>query len=358
MLYWKYIEKGNKNMGDLKQKLRNNKKLVILLSVVSILIIVVVIITYNLQFTIFKYLYESDNNSAKKIYSINKNNENFKNNIDRMFTEKSNEYISKYKKNEITYEELKENINKFVDYKDCNSKLEEIKEQKEKYEQAEKYSEQKEYKEALPIYIELNNDNYDDLSEKITETKNELKQFTVEQVEKFKQETNYSEAIKAMEEIKEYYSDDEEVLNLLSEVKQLQQTQENNEKEKQKIEEIKSSIKILKIWTASPNSAGGVDLYINWENISDKVIKYAYFTVVPFNSVNDIVNCTIRHYSSYTAQDDGPYSKGQGTKGTGYYWENAWYNYSIKGAKLENVRIMYMDGSILDIPEKYIDYIK
>ena len=34
-----------------------------------------------------------------------------------------------------------------------------------------------------------------------------------------------------MEEIKKYYSDDEEVLNLLSEVKQLQQTQENNEKE-------------------------------------------------------------------------------------------------------------------------------
>lgn len=344
-------------MGDLKQKLRNNKKLVILLSIVSILIIVVIII-YNLQFTIFKCLYESDNNSAKKIYSINKNNENFKNNIDRMFTEKSNEYISKYKKNEITYEELKENINKFIDYKDCNSKLEEIKEQKEKYEQAEKYSEQKEYKEALPIYIELNNDNYDDLSEKITETKNELKQLIVEQVEKFKQETNYSEAIKVMEEIKKYYSDDEEVLNLLSEVKQLQQTQENNEKEKQKVEEIKSSIKISKIWTASPNSAGGVDLYINWENISDKVIKYAYFTVVPFNSVNDIVNCTIRHYSSYTAQDDGPYSKGQGTKGTGYYWENAWYNYSIKGAKLESVRIMYMDGSILDIPEKYIDYIK
>ena len=53
-------------MGDLKQKLRNKKKLVILLSVVSILIIVVIII-YNLQFTIFKCLYESDNNSAKKI---------------------------------------------------------------------------------------------------------------------------------------------------------------------------------------------------------------------------------------------------------------------------------------------------
>ena len=52
-------------MGDLKQKLRNNKKLVILLSVVSILIIVVIII-YNLQFTIFKCLYAQIENPIKK----------------------------------------------------------------------------------------------------------------------------------------------------------------------------------------------------------------------------------------------------------------------------------------------------
>ena len=129
-------------------------------------------------------------------------------------------------------------------------------------------------------------------------------------------------------------------------------------KEKQEIEQIKSSIKVTKIWASTPNSAGGVDLYINWKNLSDKIIKYAYFTVIPYNSVNDIVNCTIRHYSRFNAQDEGPYSKGQGTKGTEYYWENAWYNYSIKSVKLESVRIIYMDGTSLDIPEKYIDYIK
>ncbi len=345
-------------MKDLKQKLRNNKKIVVLLSVVSILIIIVIIM-YNLQFAIFKCLYESDNNSAKKIYSINRNNENFKNNIDRMFSEKLNEYISKYKKNEITYEELKESINKFVDYKDCNNRLEEIKEQKENYEQAEKYSEQKKYKEALPIYIELNNDNYDDLSEKITETKEKLKQLVIEQVEKLKQENNYSEAMKVIEDVKEYYNEDKEIFELLSEMEKLQTTKENEEKEKQEIDNIKSSIKVTKIWTASPNSAGGVDLYINWKNVSNKIIKYAYFTVIPYNSVNDIVSCTIRHYSEFTAQaDNGPYSQGQGTSGTGYYWENAWYNYSIKSVKLKSVRIMYMDGTILDIPEKYIDYIK
>ena len=116
--------------------------------------------------------------------------------------------------------------------------------------------------------------------------------------------------------------------------------------------------KKIKIWTDRPNSAGGVDLYINWENLSDKTIKYVYFTVSPYNSVNDTVRCTIRNYSSFTAQDDGPYSKGQGMKGTRYCWENAWYNYSIKGAKLENVRILYMDGTSVDIPEKYTNYIQ
>ena len=145
---------------------------------------------------------------------------------------------------------------------------------------------------------------------------------------------------------------------MLSEVQQLKQSQEDTEKEKQEIEQIKSSIKVTKIWASTPNSAGGVDLYINWKNLSDKIIKYAYFTVIPYNSVNDIVNCTIRHYSRFNAQDEGPYSKGQGTKGTEYYWENAWYNYSIKSVKLESVRIIYMDGTSLDIPEKYIDYIK
>lgn len=180
----------------------------------------------------------------------------------------------------------------------------------------------------------------------------------MEQVNKLKQDTNYSEAINIMEETKKFYSDDRDFLDLLTEVKKLQQTKESEEKERKKVEEIKSAIKIIKIWTDRPNSAGGVDLYINWENLSDKTIKYVYFTVSPYNSVNDTVRCTIRNYSSFTAQDDGPYSKGQGMKGTRYCWENAWYNYSIKGAKLENVRILYMDGTSVDIPEKYTNYIQ
>ena len=339
------------------EKLKNNKKWIILLGIVIIIIILGGVI-YNLQFTIFKCLYESDNNVANQIYSFNKDNPEFKNNVDKMFYIKLEDLICKYKNGEITYEELEKAVNKFIKYKECSNELETVKNQKEKYEQAEKNFEQKEYKMALQIYVELNNDGYIDLSEKIAKTKEMLKQSIIEQVEKLKQESNYSEAIKVIEDVKEYYNNDKEILDLSSEMETLQINKENEEEEKQKIEEVMSSIKVTKIWTASPNSAGGVDLYINWKNVSNKVIKYAYFTVVPYNSVNDIVNCTIRHYSSFTAQDEGPYSKGQGTSGTGYYWENAWYNYSIRSAKLTSVRIIYMDGTSLDIPEKYIDYIK
>lgn len=337
---------------------RKNSKIWIVIGSIIIILIIMGLLVYNLQFTIFKSLYESSNNIAKQVYSINKNNDKFKKNIDKMFSEKLNKNLNKYKNNEITFEQLESEINKFVEYKDCSNKIKEVKQQKEKYEEAKKYCEEKDYKKALPIYIELNN-NYADLTEEITVTKSELKKIILEQVNKLKGENNYSEAIKVIEEIKDFYKEDEEISKLLSEISKLKQNKEKEEKEKQKIEEIKSSVKVTKVWTDTPNSAGGVDLYINWKNLSDKVIKYAYFTVVPYNSVNDIVTCTIRDYADFQAQaDNGPYSKGQGNTGTGYYWENAWYNHSIKGAKLKSVRIIYMDGTTLDIPEKYIEYIK
>ena len=341
-------------MKKYKEKVKKYRVLIIMISV----FVVIGIIVYNLQFVIFRSLYESNNNVAKKVYSINNNNKKFKDSVNIMFSEETEEYINKYKNNEISYEELNEYVNKISEYKDYNGKLQEVKEQKEKYELAEKYIGQKNYKEALPIYIELNDVNYVDLTEKITETKRELKQSILKKVNQLKQEKNYISAEKMLAEVEKFYNDDKEFLDLLSETKKLKQTQENAEKEKKQIEEIKASVKVTKIWASTPNSAGGVDLYINWKNLSNKIIKYAYFTVVPYNSVNDIVNCTIRRYSKFTAQDEGPYSKGQGTQGTGYYWENAWYNYSIKSVKLESVRIEYMDGTSLDIPEKYINYIK
>lgn len=340
-----------------KHEQKDTKKLGIVIFVIILFIVIVVTILYFLQFPIFKSLYESNNSLAKQIYNINKGNIEFRKNTDSLFDNKLNELVEKYKDNEITYEQLQEEINGFIEYKDFNNKIETVRIQKERFEQAEKYFEEKAYKQALQIYLELDND-YEDLTERKQLAESELKNSILEQANKLKEEKNYTEAIKIIKEVKDYYISDTEILNLLSELNKLQRAQEEQEKENKKIEEIKSSIKVTRVWNARPNSAGGVDLYINWKNLSDKVIKYAYFTVEPYNSVNDIVTCTIRHYSRFTAQDEGPYSKGQGTSGTGYYWENAWYNHSIRGVNLKSVRIEYMDGTSLDIPEKYIEYIK
>lgn len=336
---------------------KEKKQLWVVIAFATLVILIIATIIYYSQFTIFKFLYENNNNFAKQIYLINKNDTNFKKNIDNLFEDKLNELIERYKNNVITYEQLQEEVNKFIEYRDCKNEIEIIKGQKEKFDEAQKNLEEKNYEQALQTYLELN-DTYGDLTEKIQEAESGLKKSILEQVNNLKYEKKYVEAINTIEEVKKYYNDDKEILNLLSELSTLQKNEEEQEKENKKIEEIKSSIRVTKVWTSSPNSVGGVDLYINWKNISDKVIKYAYFTVEPYNSVNDTVICTIRRYTDFIAQDDGPFNKGQGTSGTGYYWENAWYNHSIRGARLKSVRIIYMDGSSLDIEEKYIDYIK
>ena len=339
-----------------------NKVGIIVLIIITIFILAIIV--YNLQFKIFSCLYNKKSKLAEVIYDINKNNSKFTRNVNDLFEEQLKNIIEEYKKDEISSEELENKINEFVQYRDSSSEISKIKEQKNNYELANKYFENKEYENALKIYIELDNE-YMNLTDKIDTCKQNLKQTTLLTANELKKEQKYSEAIQELSKIKSYYENDSDIESILSELDSLKKQEEQKRKEaeaqakeNEMIENIKNSIKVTRVWTAKPNSAGGVDLYINWKNLSDKVIKYVYFTVEPYNSVNDTVTCTIRHYSEFTAQDDGPFKKGQGTSGTGYYWENAWYNHSIRGARLKSVRIIYMDGDSLDVSEKYIDYIK
>lgn len=350
----------NKIIEEKNEKGKLNKRLVLII----ITIFILVIILYNLQFKIFSNLYNKKNKLAEIIYQINKNNSKFSRNVNDLFEEQLQNIIEEYKKDEISGEELENKVNEFSKYKDSSSEISKLKEQKNNYEQANQYFENKEYEKALELYSNLDND-YMNLTDKINSCKQELKQKTILEANELKNQQKYSEAIQTINRIKSYYKEDSDIESILSELDTLKEQDEQQKKEAEEqakeneiIENIRSSIKVSKVWIDPPNSVGGVDLYINWKNLSDKVIKYAYFTVEPYNSVNDTVTCTIRHYSEFTAQDDGPFKKGQGTSGTGYYWKNAWYNNSIKGVRLKSVRVMYMDGDSLDISEKYIEYIK
>lgn len=148
----------------------------------------------------------------------------------------------------------------------------------------------------------------------------------------------------------------ESVKETINQQKQ-QQAEQKKQQEQAKREKIRSSILISKVSTDNPNSAGGVNFRVVWKNTSDKVIKYCFFTVVPYNAVGDIVSCTIRHESEYTGKVTGPIAPGQ-WYGEGKYWDCAWYNNSIVKAKLKKVVINYMDGTSIQIEGNDIDSVQ
>lgn len=119
-------------------------------------------------------------------------------------------------------------------------------------------------------------------------------------------------------------------------------------------------IRVTKLSKSKPNSAGGVDLFIGYKNMSDKVIKYATFVVTPYNKVGDVATCEIRGNSTFRAMDEGPHKKGEGIAGNyNWYWENAWYSWSISKLELSEIIIEYMDGTSVRLhgdDVKYVQY--
>jgi outer membrane murein-binding lipoprotein Lpp len=130
------------------------------------------------------------------------------------------------------------------------------------------------------------------------------------------------------------------------------------EERKSAQDKARSIMRISNSYPSKPNSAGGVDLYISWKNNSDKVIKYVDFSVEPYNAVNDKVRSEIGRNSLYKGRETGPFKKGEGSKGN-TYWENAWYNNTIKTVQIIGVDIEYMDGTkvtLIGDDLKYIQY--
>ena len=119
-------------------------------------------------------------------------------------------------------------------------------------------------------------------------------------------------------------------------------------------DKIKSIIRVKRVYIFDKNSAGKVDVAIDWVNNSDKIIKYATFTVVPFNAVGDKVLDHGKYESEKRLKDTGPIPKGKGN-GKNTYWDG-WYNYSITEIRLIKIEIEYMDGTTTEIKGPDIKY--
>lgn len=116
--------------------------------------------------------------------------------------------------------------------------------------------------------------------------------------------------------------------------------------ESKRIELIRNSIKITSYYLGSPNSAGGVDAYFYYKNLSDQAIKYLNWEGYPINAVGDAVQCTVRDRSSAGGRDTGPLKKNQTGGGC---WDCMWYNWTANKLILTEVVIEYMNGGKLTI---------
>lgn len=97
------------------------------------------------------------------------------------------------------------------------------------------------------------------------------------------------------------------------------------------------------------DSAGGIELYFNFQNNSDREIKYIDLDVALYNAVKDEIADTITGEKGYSVQYTGPLSPNSSTGEFTGVWK--FYNPNFSGTlKFANVTITYMDGSTEDIP--------
>lgn len=125
------------------------------------------------------------------------------------------------------------------------------------------------------------------------------------------------------------------------------------------------------------NSADGVSIYIEWENVYYKEIKYIYFQAELYNRVGDVLSCDISDKEAQWLSQTGPIPKGKGMYSSAggvssssgakrpfrpdvsyseykeddengwadRYWDCIWYNSQAYYVKIVGVEIEYMDGT-------------
>lgn len=323
--------------------------------------LVSIVVFVNSGFLFFKNSYsEGDYESAKRISNWSFNTKSVEMKIEKFLLEEANIYYDKYFDNSITYDEAEKGLEIITaingNISDVKEKLDNLYNSRNAYIHAQEHFDNGQIYEAILEYkkvIDIDN-NFKDAQEKTEKYKSELKVQLIAQLDNCVAISDFEGGFKLLDKINEIYASD-------SDFDKYDSTFNNMKKEyelQQRISKLRSIVRVSRVFPGTPNSAGGVNLYVIWTNMSEKTVKYAYFTVKPYNAVDDVVTCEIRDYSNYTARDDGPKAKGEGNPSTYWRWENAWYNNSIKRVELTKVRIEYMDGTSEEITGEDLKYIQ
>lgn len=90
----------------------------------------------------------------------------------------------------------------------------------------------------------------------------------------------------------------------------------------------------------------GTNAQVRLMNPTSKTIKYIWLAFVGYNAVNDPVRAK-NGSTRITLKCIGPLAKGECAI---YTFEYVWLNDIVKNAKIVNVKVQYMDGTVRDIP--------
>jgi hypothetical protein len=122
-------------------------------------------------------------------------------------------------------------------------------------------------------------------------------------------------------------------------------------------EEARSIVRVRRLWHSRPNFVGGVNIYINFTNNSEKTIKYLNFVVQFHNNVGDSVSCDIRGSSFMSYRATGPFDTGRGINGTSREWES-FYNHTVSSVELSSLNIEYMDGTRIHLSREQLQLVQ
>lgn len=103
-----------------------------------------------------------------------------------------------------------------------------------------------------------------------------------------------------------------------------------------------STIEVGEILINIGEFSNAVEVSHDYYNAGEKEIKYITFSYVPYNSVNDVVACTVSRKTEVSGQLTGPIEpKGEGS----VTWDTLWFNPTVTKVVLTEVHIQFMDNT-------------
>ncbi len=123
------------------------------------------------------------------------------------------------------------------------------------------------------------------------------------------------------------------------------------------IEKARSIIRVTKLEVSGHDSVGGVRVYFNFINNSDKVIHYVNFGFTFYNLVGDTVQCEIERDTVNHCYKTGPYAKGEGLQDHSWSW-GKYYNWDIASVELKTLSVEYADGTTVSLTSDQVGYVQ